>query len=325
MAGRKAKPPSAVVAALQKEFGVGSSRLAREGSASDVSVIIPTGLEVLDYWILGCGGLPGGRIIELYADAGAGKTSLGFQFLASAQDAGGVAVLIETERTLDLNRAHVFGVDIDELVLFEPDSFEDVLEGLRRTLNVIPKGSPSVVVWDSLAATELAATHVTTGKKAYQIGKGSTTGKRARLTSEALPLLATIAAEKGCAVIIINQIRDKIGVMFGDSTTTPGGHAPKFHSTIRLQLWRGAAVKKGTDPVGIYTTIKATKNKLAIPFRKAKLRLDFATGFDDEWSLMHLGKERSIVSKDAKATEANLDLVRDFLQPDDESEEDDDE
>lgn len=289
-------PHQEVRDAIRAVFGKDSARLAKDGSRSEAKSFLPTGLEVLDYWILGCGGLPGGRIIEVYGDEGAGKTSLSLAFLAAAQRAGGLAIMIETERTLEPKRMDVFGVNRDEAIIFEPDTLAEVLKG---TVDVVKRAPPkSVLVWDTLAATKVEA-------------EGSAKmGKRALALSGALPEVATACMERGVALVVVNQIRDKIGVVFGDPTTTPGGHATKFHSTFRLQLWRGAAVKRGEDFVGIHTTVKATKNKLAAPFKKAKLRLIFDKGWDNEWALLDWAKERGTVPAKAVVSAKNLELAR---------------
>lgn len=273
--------------------------LASNGSLSAVTEVVPTGIEPIDYHVLACGGLPVGRIGEVFADEGAGKTSLGFAFLAAAQRAGGVAALIETEKTLELDRASVFGVDLSELLLGEPSTVEEVIAEMKTLFEAIPKGvGPNVVVWDSLAGTELSQ---------------STPGVRARLMSESLPILGRLARDRRVAVVIINQIREKIGVMFGPKETTPGGHSLKHQATWRLQAWRGAEIKTGGAPSGIYTTVKCAKSKVAAPFRKAKLLLDFESGWDNDWAMMNLGKDLKILKENARKSAANVAVVRSWL------------
>lgn len=305
MATRQQKATAKAMKAIAARFPKTPAKRASSSSLSDVRAVIPTGLEVLDSYVLGCGGLPAGRIGELFSDEGAGKTSLGFQFLGACQRAGGVAALIETEKTLIRERAPVFGVSLEDLILFEPATLEDVLEGLRTLFDAIPKNvGPNLVVWDSLAATELA------GQAGKPIGDSQLVGRRARLMSEALPILSRLAREKNAAVVVVNQLREKIGVVFGPTETTPGGHALKFHSSWRLQLWRGKELKVKGDPAGIYTTVKATKSKIGLPFRKTKLRLNFDSGWDAEWSLMNLGKDLKILKDSARLSRSNLDIVR---------------
>jgi recombination protein RecA len=202
----------------------------------------------------------------------------------------------------------VFGVDIESLLLYEPENLEELVNGLNEVLTLIPKGvGPNVIVWDSLAATELE------GQLEKGVGKSAFVGKRARIMSETLPLLGRLARDHRCAIVVINQLRDKIGVVFGDSTTTPGGHALKFHSSWRFRLWRGAQTRANGPPAGMYTTIKAVKNKVGLPFRKAKFKLDFDTGWDTDWALLNLGKDQKILPNKALATEKNLNQVREAL------------
>lgn len=282
------------------------AKLATSPGLCDVTQVIPTGLEVFDRYILGCGGLPAGRIGEVFSDEGAGKTSLVLHFLGAAQRAGGLAVLIETEKTLKRERADVFGVNRDELILDEPQTIEEVIDGMHKIFEMIPKNvGPNCIVWDSLAATELAE------RKTKSAAKSASVGKRARLMSDAMPILGRLAREKQAAVIVVNQLREKIGVLFGDNTTTPGGHSLKFHASWRLRLWRGAQLRSNGPPTGMYTTVKCVKSKVGLPFRKAKFRLHFNKGWDNEWSILNLGKDLKILPKSAKnLTDDALETVR---------------
>lgn len=305
MATRQQKATAKALKAIAAKFPKSPPKRGSSSSASDIRSVIATGIDVVDAYVLGCGGLPAGRIGEVFSDEGAGKTSLGFQFLGACQRAGGVAALIETEKTLIRERAPVFGVSLEDLILFEPPTLEEVLEGIRTLFDAIPKNvGPNLVVWDSLAATELR------GQAGAPVGDSQLVGRRARLMSEALPLLSRLAREKAAAVVVINQLREKIGVTFGPAETTPGGHALKFHSSWRLQLWRGKEIKTKGDPSGVYTTIKAVKSKIGLPFRKTKLKLDFDTGWDSEWSLMNLGKDLKILKDSARKSGPNLEKVR---------------
>lgn len=291
----KKSPADRVRDILDKKLPGAKARKGSEGAICDVVQVLPTGLPVVDYHILGCGGLPMGRIGEVFSDEGAGKTSLGFQFLAAAQQAGGMSVLIETEDTLQIARAPVFGVDLDELLLLHPETMDGVLESIELVAESVPKGcGPNVLVWDSLAATELLKQQP---------------GKRANQMSQALPKLGRLAREHNMAVVIINQLREKIGVLFGDNTTTPGGRGLKHHASWRFQMWRGAAFKAGPDAIGIHTTVKCVKSKVGLPFRKAKLRLRFEDGWDNNWSLMNLGKDRNILTDSAASSKANIEKV----------------
>jgi recombination protein RecA len=308
----KAQAHAADVCAAIKKALPKLARSAADGSQSEVREVIQTGIEVLDLHVLGCGGLPIGRMGEVFADEGAGKTSLGFTFLAAAQRAGGVGVLLETEKTLQVERAAVFGVVVEDLILMEPKTMEQTLDALHATLDVIPAGAgPNVLVWDSLAATELRGQDGAVFDK--DKGGQGFVGKKARLMSQALPVLGRIARDRRAAIVIINQVREKIGVVFGDPTTTQGGNATKHHMTWRLQLWRGAAVKEGAEAIGIQSTVKAVKNKVARPFRKAKLRLLFEDGWDSAWSLMDLGKDLGVLPDGAHRSTENLAAVREYL------------
>lgn len=295
-------------AAIMRKLGK-RAKLATAPGLCDITHVIPTGLEVLDRYILGCGGIPAGRIGEVFSDEGGGKTSLALFLLAAAQQAGGLAILIETEKTLKRERADVFGVNREELILVEPDTIEDVIDNMHQLFDLIPDGvGPNLIVWDSLAATELEA------RKGTKAAKSASVGKRARLMSDAWPILSRLAREKQAAVVVINQIREKIGVIFGDNTTTPGGHSLKFHASWRLRLWRGAQLKSNGPPTGMYITIKCVKSKVGLPFRKAKFRLHFNKGWDNEWAILNLGKDLKILPKSAKNLQPKvLNAVRDVV------------
>src|SRR3990172_4010474 len=227
----------AVLSAIESKFP-GKGRGMSAGSSSEVRSVIPSGIEAVDYYVLGCGGLPTGRIVELFGEEGSGKSSLAFCFMAGAQKAGGLAILCETENALQVKRAAVFGVDTEKAILLEPTTMEEALNQMKVALETIPNGvGPNILAWDSLAATSLSA------QVDSAFGEAKIMGKRGKLTSEALPLLGRLAREKSTTLLIVNQLRDKIGVMFGDTTTTPGGNAPKFQASVRLRLWRGSAVK----------------------------------------------------------------------------------
>ena len=301
-------PVDRILDRLQKTAAC--AKRASWGSACELREVIPTGIEALDSYVFGsCGGIPVARIGEIFGDEGSCKTSLGFQILGATQRLGGVAAFIETERTLIAERGIVFGVSLEDLILSEPATTEDVLDAIRDILAAIPKGiGPNAIVWDSIAATELA------GQSGKAFGKSSIVRKKGKLFSDALPILSRMLAGRRTALVFINQIRDKIGVMFGDKSTTPGGHAPKFHSSWRFQLWRGANVKQGGAVVGLTSTIKLVKSKVCLPFRKARIRLLFDSGWDNAHSLLVLGRELKIVSSDAEASPETLDVIRAALR-----------
>lgn len=275
-----------------------------KGATSDVTEVIPTGIEVLDKHVLGCGGWPARRIVEVFSDPSAGKTSLGFAGLASAQRGGGLAILIETEDALQVARATVFGVDLDEVFLSEPDSIEGVIEAMREGLSRIPSAvGPNLLVWDSLAMSSLDDL-VKNGLQSKSVGK------KAKIMSEQFPPIVKLCKQTRTCMMVINQARQKIGVMFGNPVTTPGGETHKFATSIRLQLWAGSVVKQGDKPIGVDTTIKAVKNKLAIPNQKAKVRLLYERGFDDHWTTLNFAKDLRVVDKSARLNEANYEQAR---------------
>lgn len=266
-----------------------------DGSTSDLVEVIPTGVDVLDNWVFGVGGLPVGRMVELYADEAAGKTSFGLAWLAAAQRAGGVAVLYETEDTLIPARAEIFGVDRKELILGEPDTIEDVLEQLKQLIALIPDGvGPNIIVWDTLAAS---------ASKAEIKGKPQP-GDHARQMSMNLRVMSGMLRPKRVCLVIINQLRLKIGKLFGNPETTPGGNALKYFASIRMAMWKGKGTKEGPDVIGHRITVKAMKNKVGFPMRKVSVRLDYRYGFDDEWSTIDFAKERELIPEGLKMTPA---------------------
>jgi recombination protein RecA len=295
-----------ILSALNKKLGKGAAKVASEGSASEVKEVIPTGIDVLDHHILGCGGLPVGRVGEMFSSPSSGKTSLGFQFLAAAQKAGGLAILLETEDSLMVERSRTFGVDPEEVILVEPDTVERTLDTIVEVMQNLPDDvGPNVLVWDSIAATEIQSQAEALEKKGFGGSGTHAVGVRGKLLSEALPIIARLARQKRTAVVLINQTRDKVGVMFGDTTTTPGGNAVKFHASWRLQMWKGTAVKQGTEVVGQDVTVKAVKNKVSVPQHKAKVRLLFHEGFDNMWSTLDYAKEEKLIAPRTQKTENN--------------------
>jgi recombination protein RecA len=281
-----------------------SAKRAVEGSSSDVREYLPTGITAVDWYLFqGCGGIPVGRVGEVFSDEGAGKTSFGFTVLAAAQRAGGTAVMIESEKTIQSQRAAVFGCNLDELVIVDGTYLGDVLNTMRDVLSVLDKTKINAIVWDSLAATE-----VSTGEDG-NLGKSLNVGVRSHRMSQALPLLVRLALEYNAVVVVINQIRSKIGVIFGPTETTPGGNALKFHSTWRFQMWRGSSEKDC-----IYTTVKLVKSKVCKPLNKTKLKLKFESGWDDAWSTMNIGKDLKVVVGAAQRSKSNLELITNHLK-----------
>jgi recombination protein RecA len=198
----------------------------------------------------------------------------------------------------------VFGVDLDDVLLYEPASIEDVLSGMRDGLMKIPDGlGPNLMAWDSFAMSTLQGV-VDKGIESKNIGK------KAALMAEQWPAITRLAKEARTAVMLINQSRTKIGLVFGNPTTTPGGETHKFTASARLQLWAGSKVQEDGEPVGMDTTISAVKNKLAIPGKKAKLRLRFDTGWDDAWTTINHAKDRGVIEARARVTEETHQAAR---------------
>lgn len=291
---------------LRAKHGSGAAMtLASDGARSEVTDVVPFGLPPVDRYVLGCGGLPVGRITELFSEEGAGKSSLGFAAIASAQREGGIVVFAETENALQPERAAVFGVDRERLVLLQPSCLEELLEQATTALEALPvTKAPSLFLWDSVAATPT--------KQEMEdglIGKDAI-GVRARILSRACRSLCGLAAKKHVAVLIINQTRQKIGVMFGDPTTTPGGEAVKFHASIRLRLYSGHHVKTKKEVVGKEVRVKCVKNKLSPPFRSVLTRYHFTYGWDAEWTTLTFAKDCGLVPETAKGEKALAEATR---------------
>ncbi len=247
---------------------------------------IPTGSIGLDY-ALGIGGLPRGRIIEIFGPESSGKTTLALHTVAEAQKKGGICSFIDAEHALDPEYAQRIGVKLDELLISQPDTGEQALEIVE---SLVRSGNIDVIVIDSVAALtpkdeiegDMGATHV---------------GKQARLMSQALRKLTAITAKSKTIVIFINQIRMQIGVMFGNPETTPGGKALKFYTSVRLDIRRIAQIKKGDEVVGGRVRVKVVKNKIAAPFKTTEFDLLYNEGISSEGELLALGEKHDIVSK----------------------------
>lgn len=266
--------------------------------------VIPTGIDVIDNYIIGVGGTPEGRIIELFSEESGGKTTLGHTFLAAAQRAGGSAVLAETEQVFDPARAAVLGVDLENLVILHAEYLEAVVEHIEVTLNAVREEQawPTVIVWDSIAQTP------TKSEWEAGFGAGSKPGERAKALSEAMRTLAGRVKKARCVLVCINQVRDNIGVVFGSSHTTPGGHAVKFAASLRFQIFGGKAIKNKTgEHIGKDITLIAVKNKLAPPWRKCKVRLMYETGWDNQWTTISHAKDRELIPKGTRYDQAGYD------------------
>jgi recombination protein RecA len=282
----KEKAIELAVGQIEKQFGVGSiMRLGSEGAAVSVDAI-PTGSLMLDI-ALGIGGVPRGRIIEIYGPEGSGKTTLTCSIIAEAQRIGGVAAFIDAEHALDVSYARKIGVDVDNLLISQPDTGEQALE-IAEVL--IRSGAIDVVVIDSVAALVPAA------EIEGQMGD-SHVGLQARLMSQALRKIAGSVSKSKTCMIFTNQIRMKIGVLFGNPETTSGGNALKFYSTIRMDIRRIGQIKDRDQVIGNQTRVKVVKNKVAAPFRQAEFEILYGEGISYEGDLIELGVGSGIVSK----------------------------
>jgi recombination protein RecA len=286
MADEKAKLIEAAISQIEKDYGKGSiMRLGNRDVLVPVSVI-PTGCMSLDL-ALGVGGFPRGRVVEVYGPESGGKTTLTLQVVAEAQKLGGIAAFIDAEHALDPIYARKLGVDVDNLLVSQPDNGEQALE-IAQTL--IRSNSVDVVVVDSVAAL------VPKAELEGDMGDPSM-GLQARLMSQALRKLTGIVAKSRTCLIFINQIREKIGVMFGNPETTTGGRALKFYSSVRVDIRRIQAIKDGDRVVGSRTRGKVVKNKVAAPFREAEFDIIYGEGISREGDLIDLGVDSGVLEK----------------------------
>ena len=270
---------------IEKQFGQGAvMKMGDKGSMSMESV--PTGALALDL-ALGIGGMPRGRIAEIFGPEGSGKTTLATHVVAEAQRNGGICAYIDAEHAMDPVYAKAIGVDVDELLISQPDTGEQALEIADM---LIRSGALDVVVIDSVAAL--------TPRAEIEGDMGDThVGLQARLMSQALRKLTSNLNKSKTICIFINQLREKIGVMFGSTETTPGGRALKFYSSVRLDIRRIEAIKDGTEIVGNRTRVKVVKNKCAPPFRQAEFDIMYGAGISREGSVIDLGSDHDIVKK----------------------------
>ena len=282
----KGKALEMAVSQIEKQFGKGTiMRLGGEAYKSEVEVI-PTGALSLDI-ALGVGGVPRGRVVEIFGPEGGGKTTLSLQIIANAQRLGGTAAFVDAEHAMDPAYAKKLGVDIDNLLVSQPDNGEQALE---ITEALVRSAAVDVVAIDSVAAL------VPRAEIEGEMGDAQV-GLQARLMSQALrKLTAAISKSKTC-VIFINQIREKIGVMFGSPETTPGGRALKFYSSVRLDIRRIGSIKAGDVHVGNRVRVKVSKNKVAPPFRRAEFDMMYNEGISREGSLLDVALENDVIEK----------------------------
>ncbi|WP_110933050.1 recombinase RecA [Paenibacillus bouchesdurhonensis] len=270
---------------IEKQFGKGSIMKLGESTHMQVE-IVPSGSIALDI-ALGTGGLPRGRIIEVYGPESSGKTTVALHAIAEVQKIGGQAAFIDAEHALDPSYASKLGVNIDELLLSQPDTGEQALEIAEA---LVRSGAVDIIVIDSVAAL------VPKAEIEGEMGD-SHVGLQARLMSQALRKLSGAISKSKTIAIFINQLREKVGVMFGNPETTPGGRALKFYSTIRLDVRRIETIKMGNDMVGNRTRVKVVKNKVAPPFKQAEIDIMYGEGISREGSIIDIGVEHDIVDK----------------------------
>lgn len=270
---------------MDKTYGKGAVMIMGEREVEQVDVI-PTGSLGLDL-ALGVGGYPRGRIIEIYGPESSGKTTLTLHAIAEAQKAGGIAAFIDAEHAFDRFYAEKLGVDVDNLVISQPDNGEQALEIME---NLIRSGAIDIVVIDSVAAL--------TPKSEIEGEMGdSKMGLQARLMSQALRKLTGTVSKTKCVAIFINQLREKIGIMFGNPETTTGGNALKFYASVRLDIRRGTQIKEGEKVVGNRTKVKVVKNKMAPPFRSTEFDVLYGEGVSRTGEVLDLGVEYDVIQK----------------------------
>ena len=286
MTTEKEKALELAISQIEKRFGKGSVMKLGEAAAMSSMEVIPSGSLTLDL-ALGVGGIPRGRVTEIFGPEASGKTTLGQHVIAEAQKRGGTAAYIDVEHALDPTYAAHCGVNVDDLLISQPDTGEQALE---ITEALVRSGAVDVIVIDSVAALvprveiegEMGEAHV---------------GLQARLMSQALRKLAVAIGKSGTAVIFINQLREKIGIIFGNPEVTPGGRALKFYSSVRIDLRRVDTIKRGDKAIGSQIRARVVKNKVAPPFRSAEFDIMFDHGISQEGNLIDLGVELGLVKK----------------------------
>jgi recombination protein RecA len=297
---------------IQKKQKKTSAALLSGGSNSEVKAVIPTGIDVVDHHILGIGGWPCGRIAEIYGGEGTGKSSLIFQTIAQAQLLGFPVLFVETENAIEGGRIHSFGVNLDEVILEQSEHIEGVIEFIEDSLESMYDDEPCLLAWDSIAETpsrrERLAEKDSKGKL-----KKEMPGERAKALSRLVRIVKSRLAKKQVAALFVNQMRDKPGVMFGEKTTTPGGHGVKYGSSIRLGVFGGAEVKQGDRHIGKAPIIRCVKNKHSPPRREARVRLIYDQGWDNLWTTINYAKDMGCIDKGLRVTEKNYAEAKEAL------------